>query len=301
MNIPPVLYLWHHPVNPYKSFLMKLFHTIGETQSSLDHLRSQGKTVGFVPTMGALHEGHLELVRQAGRENDEVVVSIFVNPIQFNNPDDLKKYPRTLERDLELLQGTSCSLVFAPSVEEMYPEPDPTVFDFGKLDQVMEGAFRPGHFRGVAVVVKKLLEIVLPHKAYFGEKDFQQLAIIKKLVSMLEMPVEIISCATVREPDGLAMSSRNMRLTPPERAIAPSIYKAMLEAKQNYSWFTPRGFEKMITGLIESTGDIRVEYAQVADTETLQPFEDWEDVPHAVLCIAAFLGQVRLIDNIRLY
>jgi pantoate--beta-alanine ligase len=251
--------------------------------------------------MGALHEGHLKLVRQAASENDFVAVSIFVNPIQFNNPEDLIKYPRTLEDDLKKLEGTGCSLVFAPSAQEMYPEPDLTEFDFGDLDKVMEGKFRPGHFRGVAVVVKKLFEIVTPHKAYFGEKDFQQLAIIKKMVSMLKMPVEIVPCPIIREADGLAMSSRNVRLTPEERAEAVTISKALFSIKENYSWFTPVGVKQLVTGEIQENQFFRVEYADVVDTETLQPFEDWSDVEHAVVCVAAFIGNVRLIDNIVLY
>jgi pantoate--beta-alanine ligase len=251
--------------------------------------------------MGALHEGHLVLIRHAAAENDFVAVSIFVNPIQFNNPEDLAKYPRTLEDDLLKLEGTGCNLVFAPSAQEMYPEPDLTEFDFGDLDKVMEGKFRPGHFRGVAVVVKKLFEIVTPHKAYFGEKDFQQLAIIKKMVSMLKMPVEIVPCPIVREADGLAMSSRNARLTPEERAEAPAIYKALSAVKENYSWFIPAGVKQLVTGEIQENQYFRVEYAEVVDTQTLQPFEDWHDAEHAAVCVAAFIGNVRLIDNIVLY
>ncbi len=281
--------------------MILLTHTISETRAAIEKQKSEGKTIGFVPTMGALHEGHLVLIRQAAAENDFVAVSIFVNPIQFNNPEDLAKYPRTLEDDLLKLEGTGCNLVFAPSAQEMYPEPDLTEFDFGNLDKVMEGKFRPGHFRGVAIVVKKLFEIVTPHKAYFGEKDFQQLAIIKKMVSMLKMPVEIVPCPIVREADGLAMSSRNARLTPEERAEAPAIYKALSAVKENYSWFIPAGVKQLVTGEIQENQYFRVEYAEVVDTQTLQPFEDWHDAEHAVVCVAAFIGKVRLIDNIILY
>jgi pantoate--beta-alanine ligase len=281
--------------------MINLTHTISETRVAIEKQKSEGKTIGFVPTMGALHEGHLVLIRQAAAENDFVAVSIFVNPIQFNNPEDLAKYPRTLEDDLLKLEGTGCNLVFAPSAQEMYPEPDLTEFDFGDLDKVMEGKFRPGHFRGVAVVVKRLFEIVTPHKAYFGEKDFQQLAIIKKMVSMLKMPVEIVPCPIVREADGLAMSSRNARLTPEERAEAPAIYKALSAVKENYSWFIPAGVKQLVTGEIQENQYFRVEYAEVVDTQTLQPFEDWHDAEHAVVCVAAFIGKVRLIDNIVLY
>jgi pantoate--beta-alanine ligase len=280
---------------------MQLFQTINEVRQHIAGLKEEGVSIGFVPTMGALHEGHLELVRQASRENDKVVVSIFVNPIQFNNTEDLEKYPRTLEADLAKLVTTHCSFVFAPSADEMYPEPDTTEFDFGNLDKVMEGQFRPGHFKGVGIVVKKLFEIVTPDKAYFGEKDYQQLAIIKHMVHSLNMAIEIVSCSIVREPDGLAMSSRNERLSREERSIAPTIYQALSKAKENYSWFTPEGVGKMVIGEIEQNPLFRVEYGQVVDSITLQPIAEWDDTEHAILCIAVFLGQVRLIDNIVLY
>jgi len=281
--------------------MINLTHTITETQDAIQKQIAGGKTIGFVPTMGALHLGHITLIKQAASENDFVVVSIFVNPIQFNNPDDLAKYPRNIKSDIQLLEGTGCSLVFAPTADEMYPEPDLTEFDFGQLDKVMEGKFRPGHFKGVAIVVKKLFEIVTPTKAYFGEKDFQQLAIIKKMVEMLGMPVQVIPCLIVRETDGLAMSSRNARLTEQERAEAPVIYKALSGIKENYSWFIPDGIKQLVIGEIQESRYFRVEYVDVVDTETLLPFEDWQDVEHAVVCVAAFIGSVRLIDNIVLY
>jgi pantoate--beta-alanine ligase len=281
--------------------MIHLTQTISETRLAIQKEISQGKTIGFVPTMGALHEGHLTLVRKAVTENDFVVVSIFVNPIQFNNPEDLAKYPRTFDIDLKKLEETGCALVFAPSADEMYPKPDLTIFDFGQLDKVMEGKFRPGHFNGVAVVVKRLFEIVTPTKAYFGEKDFQQLAIIKKMVSMLQIPVDLVSCPIVREPDGLAMSSRNARLTPEERAEAPIIHKALSRVKESYSWFIPDGVKQLVRGEIEENRLFRVEYVDVVDALTLLPFEDWMDVEHAVVCVAAFIGKVRLIDNIVLY
>jgi pantoate--beta-alanine ligase len=280
---------------------MHLFYTINETKSYISSLKKEGKSIGFVPTMGALHEGHLELVRKAGAENAEVVVSIFLNPIQFNNPEDFQLYPRTLEADFEKLKTTPCTVVFVPSTEEMYPEPEMAELDFGKLDKAMEGQFRPGHFSGVGIVVKKLFEIVTPDKAYFGEKDYQQLAIIKFMVNSEEIPVEIVPCPTVREADGLAMSSRNQRLTPEERVIAPAIYEALCRVKENYNWFTPNGVEKMIIGDIEQDIRFRVEYAQVVNADTLLPFGEWDDATHAVICLAVFLGQVRLIDNITLY
>lgn len=280
---------------------MKVFETINELQSHLDALRESGKTIGFVPTMGALHDGHIQLVKTCVSQNDVTVVSIFVNPIQFNNPEDLAKYPRTVEPDSEKLESAGCSVLFTPSEKEMYPEPDTTVMEFGGLEKVMEGRFRPGHFRGVGVVVKKLFEIVKPHRAYFGEKDFQQLAIIQYMVRKLEIPVEIIPCATIREADGLAMSSRNMRLTAEQRTAAPGIYAALINARENYSWFIPSGLEKLVMTEIEQNHELKVEYATVANAVTLQPFEDWMDVEHAVLCVAVFAGKVRLIDNIRLY
>jgi pantoate--beta-alanine ligase len=202
---------------------------------------------------------------------------------------------------MEKLGQTPCNIVFAPSAEEMYPTADTTIFDFGGLEKVMEGKFRPGHFNGVGVVVRKLFDIVNPDRAYFGEKDFQQLAIIKYMVQAYAIPVEIVACPIVREPDGLAMSSRNARLTPEERSIAADIYQALQRVRENYSWFTPEGLGKMVIGDIEQNPLFRVEYAEVIDAQSLMPFFDWEDAEHAVLCIAVFLGQVRLIDNIVLY
>lgn len=281
--------------------MIQLSHTISETRRIIKKQRAENKSVGFVPTMGALHEGHLKLVRQAAAENDFVAVSIFVNPIQFNNQEDLAKYPRTLEEDIQKLADTGCMLVFSPSVDEMYPEPDTTDFDFGELDKVMEGKFRPGHFRGVAVVVKKLFEIITPDKAYFGEKDFQQLAIIKRMVNMLKLPVEIVPFPIVREADGLAMSSRNARLTPDERDESTAIYQALLSIIDTYSWFIPEGIKQLVIGEIQKNQYFRVEYVEIVDTETLQPINDWMDAEHAVICVAAFIGKVRLIDNMILY
>jgi len=281
--------------------MVKLTHQIAEIKKIIDKAKQEGKSIGFVPTMGALHQGHIQLVRRSVAENGYTVVSIFVNPIQFNNPEDLEKYPRTLENDIKLLEPTSCNLVFAPSVAEMYPEPDTTEFDFGKLDKVMEGLFRPGHFKGVAIVVKKFFEIVTPNKAYFGEKDFQQLAIINKMVSLLNLPVEIVPCPIIRELDGLAMSSRNARLTEIERKNATAIFEALSDIKDNYSWFTPDGVSKLLITQIEQNPFFKVEYVSVVDTITLQKFDDWTDVEHAVVCVAAFIGNVRLIDNMILY
>ena len=280
---------------------MKLFHTIGETSAFIAHLKKQGKSIGFVPTMGALHQGHLSLAKKARDENDIVVCSIFVNPIQFSNPDDLAKYPRTPEADLSLLQEAGCDLVFTPSEKEMYPEPDTTIYDFGELDKVMEGRFRPGHFNGVAVVVRRLLEITLADNAYFGEKDFQQMTIIKSLVKMLALPVNIVSCPIVREANGIAMSSRNQRLLPEERSAAPLIFACLQKAVESYSFFTPEGLKQMIYADIEQNPIFRVEYVEIVDMDSLIPIIDWNDSKHVIVCVAVFLGQVRLIDNMVLY
>ncbi len=250
--------------------------------------------------MGALHEGHTGLVRRSVAENDITGCSIFVNPIQFNNPDDLLKYPRTLEKDLEMLEEAGCNLVFVPSVEEMYPEQVSKVYDFGELDKVLEGAHRPGHFNGVAVVVKKLFDIFQPHRAYFGEKDFQQLRIIQALVRMEQIPVEIIPCPTVRESDGLAMSSRNRRLSAEERNRAPEIYRTLLKAKKLAGKMPVADLKELCRKDLEEKGFIP-DYFEIADTETLQPLNNWKEAPMAVACVAAFLGPVRLIDNMILF
>jgi pantoate--beta-alanine ligase len=280
---------------------MKLFHTIGEVTAYISNLKEQGKCIGLVPTMGALHQGHLSLVNKAREENDIVIVSIFVNPIQFNNPDDFIKYPRTLDSDLALLSETGCDMVFTPSEKEMYPEPDRTVYDFGQLDKVMEGRFRPGHFNGVAIIVRRLFEIVHADNAYFGEKDFQQIAIIKNLVQTLSLPVRIVPCPIIRESDGLAMSSRNQRFRPEERTVAPLIFTTLQKAAGSYSLFTPEGLKQMIHNDIEQNHLFRVEYVEIVDMDSLQAIDDWNDSMHVIVCLAAFLGQVRLIDNIVLY
>jgi pantoate--beta-alanine ligase len=281
---------------------MLTFETIQVTKQFLGKEKIQGKSIGFVPTMGALHEGHLELMRRAKRENDLLAVSVFVNPIQFNNPDDLKKYPRDLEKDMRLLESVGCDVLFAPTVEEMYPEEEVTEqFDFGKLETVMEGAFRAGHFNGVAVVVKRLFNIVEPDKAYFGEKDFQQLAIIQKLVEMEKMPLEVVPCPIVREKDGLAMSSRNERLTVSERAIAPFIYRTLQDAVKLKENKSPGEVKAWVTGKFSEKPEFELEYFEIAGDKALQPVSEWNNSEGTVGFIAAFLGKVRLIDNIRFY
>ena len=277
---------------------MKTYKTIKQIQQYINKTKSQGKTIGFVPTMGALHNGHLSLVQAARKDNDIVIVSIFVNPTQFNNPDDLKKYPRTIEIDSAMLKKENCDAIFYPSVEEMYPEEVLEQYDFGALERVLEGEFRPGHFNGVAVVVKKLFDIVPAHKAYFGKKDFQQLAIIRKLIEIEKIPIEIIACNTMRESDGLAMSSRNIRLTRAERLIAPRIYKTLQMVKQSGGEKKPAELEEIA---LQDLGDeFKTEYFKIADGNSLQAIKQWSDTNYPVALIAAFLGDVRLIDNLEL-
>ena len=277
------------------------FLNINAIKDALQIERVANKTIGFVPTMGALHEGHIQLIRRAVSENDICVCSIFVNPIQFNNKEDLEKYPRNLEADCDKLQKAGCQMVFIPEVSEMYPEPDLTQFNFGLLDKILEGEFRPGHFNGVAIVVKKLFEIVQPNFAYFGEKDFQQLAIINRLVEMENIPVKIIPCPTIREKDGLAMSSRNMRLTEEERAIAPQIYQNLVSIKKSFNHKNASYLiQKAIQNLNKLEG-MKVEYLAIVNSKTLLPFEEQNThKKDSVALIATFLGKVRLIDNIKL-
>ncbi len=279
---------------------MKIFSSIKETIAYLEQQKIAGKSIGFVPTMGALHNGHLALMQRAKDENDLLVVSIFVNPVQFNNADDLKKYPRTPEEDTKKLENVHCDVLFAPDAKEMYPEEVTVQYDFGSLDKVMEGAFRPGHFNGVAVVVKKLFDIIRPDCAYFGEKDFQQLAIIKKMVAIEKIPVKVVSCPIVREPDGLAMSSRNGLLSVEERKIAPFIYKTLQEAKRRRNHICANPLRQMIINIFESNEQFRLEYFDIVNEETLQPIDGWNDKVGTVACVAIWLGSVRLIDNIRI-
>ncbi len=276
---------------------MKLIKKIEEFRSLLDN-QYESADVGFVPTMGALHRGHLSLVEAAARENRVVVVSVFVNPTQFNNPDDLKRYPRNLDSDLQLLQPAGCDIVFAPEAEEIYPEPDTRKFDFGSLERVMEGKYRPGHFNGVAQVVSKLFEIVKPGKAYFGLKDFQQLAIISKMVKMLEMPVEIVPCPIVREESGLAMCSRNELLSAEERKNAAVIYDTLRRGIELSGEKTVAETEKWVIDTINKNPFLNVEYFEIVDFETLQPVMSWNHDGRKIGCIAAYCGDVRLIDNI---
>ncbi|KAF0197559.1 MAG: Pantothenate synthetase [Bacteroidetes bacterium] len=278
---------------------MKLFETITETRSFSEKARISGKTIGFVPTMGALHEGHLSLVRKAKSANDLVIVSIFVNPIQFNNPEDLKKYPRTLDKDLEMLESVGCDVVFCPGEKEMYPEKTNKSYDFGTLATVMEGAFRPGHFNGVAIVVHKLFDITLPHKAYFGEKDYQQLQIIRALVRNEKLDVEIVPCPISRETDGLARSSRNERLTPQCRRAAPYIHMVLEEAKSLAPAHTAEQIIRFVSMKFKDHPLLKLEYFSIASSETLQPVSG-VILPGSYGFIAVFAGEIRLIDNIKL-
>ena len=265
---------------------------------ALGAVRAQGRTVGFVPTMGALHRGHISLVERAVAENGCAVVSVFVNPTQFNNPNDLKTYPRTPEADLDLLDETGVELVFMPSVEEMYPQPDTRQFDFGPTGQVMEGERRPGHFNGVAQVVSRLFDLVHPNRAYFGQKDFQQVAIIRMLVDMLGYNIEIVECPIVRESDGLALSSRNALLTPRARRAAPAIHHAMALAQLQMEQRTVQQTAQWVVEQINAVAPLQVEYFTLANAQTLQPIGAWSDAERVVGCIAVQAEQVRLIDNI---
>ena len=278
---------------------MKTFPDIKKIQEIISAEKKSGKTIGFVPTMGALHQGHLDLMRRAKKENDLLAVSIFVNPIQFNKPEDLEKYPRNLEKDKLLLESVGCDILFAPTVEEMYPSAVTTKYDFGELETVMEGAFRQGHFNGVAVVVKKLFEIITPDKAYFGEKDFQQLAIIQELVRKQNLPVQIIPCPIVREKDGLAMSSRNERLSGEERKAAPFIYATLKEAVILSAKMSPKEIKNWAIEQFASKSVFQLEYFEIANTQDLQPITAWNKAYGTMGFVAVQLGQVRLIDNIR--
>lgn len=276
---------------------MKTAVTREELSSYLS--RADRSKVGFVPTMGALHAGHISLVERARKENDVVVVSVFVNPTQFNDPNDLKNYPRTPEQDMQMLEEAGVDVVFMPTVEVMYPEPDTRVFDFGQTDKVMEGATRPGHFNGVAQVVSRLFDLVEPAKAYFGEKDFQQIAVINAMVAQLGLGVEIVPCPIVREADGLAMSSRNTLLDAPHRAAAPHIYASMKEGVGRAGQMSPREVEQFVTDKINSDPMLETIYFKVVNAATLADAQSWDEPEGVHGCAAVQAGGVRLIDNIR--
>lgn len=277
---------------------MKTINKIIPLQSEIKIRKGQGKTIGFVPTMGALHEGHISLVQMARNDCDVVVVSIFVNPTQFNNPEDLKKYPRTFEEDAAMLEEAGVDYIFYPEVEEMYPERATEEYDFGGLEKVLEGAFRPGHFNGVALVVKKLFDIVKADKSYFGKKDFQQLAIIRKLVEIENIPIEVIAGETKRENDGLAMSSRNVRLTRLERTKAAQLFANLQFTKVNKTEKTPLELEELAIENLST--NFEVEYFKICDGNSLKSIASWDETDYPVALVAANIGQVRLIDNLEL-
>lgn len=278
---------------------MKLIQTIQELRTELDALRKEGKTIGLVPTMGALHAGHASLVKRAVAENDVVVVSDFVNSTQFNDKNDLLKYPRTLDADCKLLEECGASFVFAPSVEEIYPEPDTRQFSYAPLDTVMEGKFRPGHFNGVCQIVSKLFLIVEPTRAYFGEKDFQQLAIIREMVRKYPFNLEIVGCPIVREADGLALSSRNARLSDEQRIQALQISKTLFASVEYAQTHTLAETKAFVESAISTAEGLRLEYFEIVDGNSLQTVCDWKDGSYIVGCITVFCGEVRLIDNIK--
>ena len=278
---------------------MELIQTIRELRAKLDALRGEGKTIGLVPTMGALHAGHASLVKRAVAENDVVVVSDFVNPTQFNDKDDLAKYPRTLDADCRLLESCGAAFVFAPSVEEIYPEPDTRTFSYAPLDTVMEGKYRPGHFNGVCQIVSKLFLIVEPTRAYFGEKDFQQLAIIREMVRRYPFDLQIVGCPIVREADGLALSSRNARLSGEQRKQALQISKTLFASVDYAKSHTLAETKAFVEKTIADAEGLRLEYFEIVDGNTLQTVGEWEESKYIVGCITVFCGEVRLIDNIK--
>ncbi len=280
---------------------MKVVHTIVELQNDLFCLRKENKLIGFVPTMGALHEGHASLVKKSVKENDITVVSVFLNPTQFNDKNDLANYPRTLEADCKLLEKVGADFVFAPSVEEMYPTEDKRHFEYPPVSTVMEGAHRPGHFNGVCQVVSRLFYIVRPDRAYFGEKDWQQIAVIKCMVKALGIKVQVVECPIIREKDGLAMSSRNTLLSADERAIAPNIYKALKSSVAYAKNHTVEETHKKVVDEINAVDGLDVEYFSIVDGDTLQDITSWDDTKYAVGCISVFCGKtpIRLIDHIK--
>ena len=280
---------------------MKVFSKIVDLQNALFVERIAGKSVGLVPTMGALHEGHASLVRRSVKDNDVTVVSVFVNPTQFNDKNDLKNYPRDLDADCRLLDECKADYVFAPEVEDMYPVPDTRQFEYPPVSTVMEGAHRPGHFNGVCQVVSRLFYIVRPDRAYFGEKDWQQIAVVKAMVRHLRLPVQIVECPIVREADGLARSSRNTLLAPDERAIAPAIFKALKESVEYAKSHTLKQTHDKVVSDIDSVEGLRVEYFSIVDGNTLQDIAEWEDSPYVVGCITVYCGRtpIRLIDHIK--
>lgn len=278
---------------------MKIIRSVAELKNFCESERQSGHSIGLVPTMGALHAGHLSLVNRARNENDTVVVSVFVNPTQFNNPDDLRTYPRTEASDCALLESAGVDGGFMPTVEEIYPEPDTRVFALGPVAEVMEGKMRPGHFNGVAQIVSKLFAMTNPTRAYFGEKDFQQIAVIRKMVELEKFELELVPCPIQREADGLALSSRNVRLTPVHRAIAPKIHEALAASVDYGRTHTVKATTEMVIDAINSVDGLEVEYYQIVDGPTCLPIDSWDESVSPVGCVTVYAGDVRLIDNIK--
>ncbi len=276
---------------------MQVFETIKDLQNELNQLK--GKSIGLIPTMGALHQGHLSLIKQSIKDNDITVVSIFVNPTQFNDKKDLDKYPRTLEEDCKLIKTLGVNFVFAPTVKEIYPEPDTRTFSYAPQDEVMEGRYRPGHFKGMCQVVSKLFSIVCPTRAYFGEKDYQQLIIVKKMVEDLNFDIEIVGCPIIRENDGLALSSRNALLSKDDRQNALEISKTLFDSKEYAKENSLKSTLAYVKDRIAADKNLELQYFEIVNAETLLPVENWNDSPSIIGCITVFCGAVRLIDNIK--
>lgn len=285
----------------FSKITMKVFNTKANLEEALAAARAEGKKIGLVPTMGALHAGHASLVKRSVSENDVTVVSVFVNPTQFNDKNDLKNYPRTLDADCQLLESLGATYVFAPSVEEVYPEPDTRAFSYPPIDTVMEGPRRPGHFNGVCQIVSKLFYMVQPDRAYFGEKDFQQIAVIRAMVADLKLPIELRPCPIVREESGLALSSRNALLTEAEKRTAVCISQALKTSVDFAKNHTVAETHDLVVGALNATKGLEVEYFEIVNGITLQPVTSWDDAPYIVGCITVYCGQrpVRLIDNIK--
>jgi len=277
---------------------MEIIRLVAETKAKISKFKEEGKSIGFVPTMGALHQGHLSLTEQSVKNNDITIVSIFVNPTQFNNPNDLKTYPRCIEDDLEKLSKYNPDIIFIPEVEEIYPEPDTRVFNFGQLDTVMEGKNRPGHFNGVAQVVSKLFDIVTPDNSYFGQKDFQQVAVIKQMVKDLKLSVNIVPCPIIREKDGLAMSSRNMLLSEEQRKNASKISETLFKARNLAAELNVTQLKNWVVEEINKNPYLSVEYFEIVDDTTLTQINSWDEDNVKVGCITVQVGKIRLIDNV---
>ncbi len=277
---------------------MIVYRTKEDLTRHLTLVRREKNSIGLVPTMGALHLGHISLVEKAKSENDVVVVTIFVNPTQFNDPGDLESYPRTLDRDLDMLQKQDVDLVFVPSIKEMYPENDKRIFDLDPLDKVMEGKHRKGHFNGVAQIVSKLFLLTHPHRAYFGQKDFQQLTIIRRLTEILNLDIHIVPCPIIREKDGLAMSSRNERLTREERKLAPYIYETLTLAREKKEKLSVSELKDWVINRFLPVSELALEYFEIVEDKALKPINDWNKGLNKVACVAVQLGSVRLIDNL---